>query len=296
VAEIKGVPVGGGKFVFPLGTDGTDWYGVLVDTAGRLQVDLVNLDDIGDIATQTTLASALTALQSLQNLVGALHDVGLDELDVQVAVSALPTGAATETTLADLNTRIGDETSPAVGTVNYQLDEIDDVLDTIQDLRNVLDSVGTDEARTREILSRQQWFETWKDYSADLPLAVSTTATYASVYAGELWLHEVLVYANDDLNDPLVRVLFTDGDDTLMYTSLRNTAITAWGVAAKDTQRAFGHYFLNIDTVNFLVYYSLLFDPPFHCPNGLKIALRNDSAVNDIDVALQAWVRYTREY
>lgn len=53
----------GGKPVVILGTDGTDLYGVLVDAAGRLQVDLVNLDDIGDIATQTTLAEILTALQ-----------------------------------------------------------------------------------------------------------------------------------------------------------------------------------------------------------------------------------------
>lgn len=109
-------------------------------------------------------------------------------LSVTVLSSALPRGAATETTLLELHDRVGDETSPAAGTVNRQLaDSLTELqslltelqlkadltetqpvsaaslplpsgaataanqatmitaLQLIDDLRNALDSVGTDE-------------------------------------------------------------------------------------------------------------------------------------------------------
>lgn len=104
------------------GSDGSKWIALLVDALGALQVDVSSIPLPTDAATETTLASALTALQSIQNLVGALHDVGLDELDVQVIASALPTDAATQTTLALCLT----------------------ALQKIDDLQNALGSVATD--------------------------------------------------------------------------------------------------------------------------------------------------------
>lgn len=96
--SIPGTDVG--KVATVYGSDGTNWIALLVSALGKLQVEIDASVLPTDAATETTLASALTALQSLQNLVGALHDVGLDELDVQVIASALPTDAATQTTLA----------------------------------------------------------------------------------------------------------------------------------------------------------------------------------------------------
>lgn len=119
--EIEGA--GPGKLAMIYGSDGTDWIAALIDALGHLQVDVVASGLPSGGATEATLASALTALQSLQNLVGALHDVGLDELDVQVIASALPTGAATETTL----------------------DAIKTAVELIDDLRGALGSVDTDD-------------------------------------------------------------------------------------------------------------------------------------------------------
>lgn len=123
--EISGTGVG--RPVMPYGSDGSNWLALLVDALGRLQVDAEVDNFPADPATQTTLASCLTALQSLQNLVGALHDVGLDELDVQVITSVLPTDAATQTTLAATLT----------------------ALQSIQNLVGALHDVGLDELDVR---------------------------------------------------------------------------------------------------------------------------------------------------
>jgi len=101
---IRGKKEGKPRMIF--GSDGTDWIAALIDALGHLQVDVVGSGLPSGAATQVTLAACLTALQSLQNLVGALHDVGLDELDVQVAASVLPTGAATETSLEACETAL----------------------------------------------------------------------------------------------------------------------------------------------------------------------------------------------
>lgn len=45
-------------------------------------------------------------------------------LQVDAVSSGLPTGAATEATLAELSARVGDETSPAAGSVNKQLETL----------------------------------------------------------------------------------------------------------------------------------------------------------------------------
>lgn len=66
-------------------------------------------------ATATNQGTEITALQSIQNLVGALHDVGVDELDVQVIASALPADAATQTTLALVLTELATLNSTVQG-------------------------------------------------------------------------------------------------------------------------------------------------------------------------------------
>lgn len=91
---VKNFP--GGRPVVILGTDGTNLYGVLVDGAGRLQIDLVNLDDIGDIATQTTLADILTRLNAIKLTKGTL---------VRVTGSGVVTTGAAWTTLVSISAK-----------------------------------------------------------------------------------------------------------------------------------------------------------------------------------------------
>lgn len=110
-----------------------DGHNVTVDNAslavtgafypGTQPVSAASLPLPSGAATSANQATEITTLQSLQNLVGALHDVGLDELDVQVIASALPSDAATATNQATIITAV----------------------EKIDDLRGALDSVGTDE-------------------------------------------------------------------------------------------------------------------------------------------------------
>lgn len=57
-------------------------------------------------------------------------------LQVDTLTSALPSGAATEVTLAEANARLGDEVGPAAGTVNKQL------ADLLTELASVLDAAA----------------------------------------------------------------------------------------------------------------------------------------------------------
>lgn len=57
-------------------------------------------------------------------------------LQVDTLTSALPSGAATEATLAEANARLGDEVGPAAGSVNKQL------ADLLTELQSVLDAAA----------------------------------------------------------------------------------------------------------------------------------------------------------
>jgi len=71
------------------GNDGTDWLKVLVDADGKLIIEVDTCALPSGAATSAHQLTMITALQSLQNLVGALHDVGLDELDIRFAGQAV---------------------------------------------------------------------------------------------------------------------------------------------------------------------------------------------------------------
>lgn len=122
-----------------------DFYNLLCDAQGHLQVDVLSSALPSGAATATNQATIITAVQSLQNLVGALHDVGVDELDVVVASSALPSGAATETTLGLVKDRLGALTSPAGGSTNKLLTDALTALQLIDNLYGALHSQHTDE-------------------------------------------------------------------------------------------------------------------------------------------------------
>ena len=124
--DVKNFP--GGKPIVILGTDGTDLYGFTVDTSGHVQVDVLSNALPTGAATETTLASVLakldvalstralesggnladikTAAQLIDDLRNALGSVNTDDLQVDVKSSALPTDAATQTTLASALTAL----------------------------------------------------------------------------------------------------------------------------------------------------------------------------------------------
>jgi len=74
-----------GKLTTLLGWDGVNFRAVSVDGAGQLQMVVIDSALPVGAATAAAQATQLIALQSIQNLVGALNDVGLDELRVLVA-------------------------------------------------------------------------------------------------------------------------------------------------------------------------------------------------------------------
>jgi len=113
----------GGKPVVVLGTDGTDLYGITTDSDGHLQLDILSSALPTGAATQTTL--------------GLISDrVG--------AIVSPPSGTLLQR-LGLLADRLGALASPVSGSVNYQLGDAVTALQLIDDLRNALDSVGTDE-------------------------------------------------------------------------------------------------------------------------------------------------------
>lgn len=104
-----------------VGWDGTDFRIIKVDAAHHVQADVLSNALPADAATAANQTTEITALQKIDDLQNALHSVDTDELQVNVETSALPAGAATEATLAEVSARIGDETGPAAGSLNELL-------------------------------------------------------------------------------------------------------------------------------------------------------------------------------
>lgn len=123
MAQPKIDGVGHGKPVMPFGSDGTNWYAILVDALGHIQADIVSSGLPSDAATQTTLAAILAELAYKLETGDLSIEAATKYLNVVVKTCALPSGAATETTLASALT----------------------ALQLIDDLRNALGSVNTDD-------------------------------------------------------------------------------------------------------------------------------------------------------
>jgi len=79
------------------------------------------------------------------------------KLRIVVDTNALPEGAATEETLAELSARVGDESSPASGTVNKQLA---DLLTELQQKLETAD-LASDTTRYINVLQQQYTGAAW---------------------------------------------------------------------------------------------------------------------------------------
>lgn len=146
----------------PFGSDGSDWYAILVDSDGHIHID--------------------------------------------IETSGLPSGAATEATLAEINNRIGDESAPATGTVNKQLADAVTALQLIDDLRNALASVATDQLRADII-------------SSALPSGAATSAKQDTMITA-LQLIDDLRNALGSVATDLLRVESKDGDKLVGFESV----------------------------------------------------------------------------
>ena len=80
----------------------------MADTVVTLNGEVVNVTPAPGAGTATAAnqATMITSLQALEDLRNALDSVGTDELDVNVETSVLPTGAATQATLAAVQTAV----------------------------------------------------------------------------------------------------------------------------------------------------------------------------------------------
>lgn len=132
-------------------------------------------------------------------------------LQIDVLTSGLPTGGATEATLAELSARVGNEISPASGTVNKQL------ADLLTELGQKLETadLASDTTRYINTLLHQYTGSAWvksnlawgyhDSYGEEVDEtsvgAGSTVVVGATVPEGEVWKVEAIaIYHNDTVN------------------------------------------------------------------------------------------------
>jgi hypothetical protein len=83
------------------GHDGTDWIKVLVDSDGKLQIEVDTSALPTGAATAENQITMITALQLIDDLRNALDSVGTDELDVNVeAFDPVPTNPVGDSPIA----------------------------------------------------------------------------------------------------------------------------------------------------------------------------------------------------
>lgn len=121
------------------------WYLVRGTDGGALKVTSPDWPLPTGAATDAKQTTMITALQSLQNLVGALHDVGVDEIDVNVISTAGASGYALDGSIDEVAARIGEPGEAAAGTLIKRVEETLTALQSIQNLVGALHDVGLDE-------------------------------------------------------------------------------------------------------------------------------------------------------
>jgi len=121
--------------------------------------------------------------------IAALID-GDGHLQVDIISSALAADAATETTLAEVSARIGDESSPASGTTNKLLTDALTALQKIDDLQNALASVASDLLRVEAEDGDKIW--SFESVVAKVKTGVADASTYSldsdAVPSGKVWV------------------------------------------------------------------------------------------------------------
>lgn len=141
--KIEGV--GHGKPVMPFGSDGEDWYALLVSALGRLQVDVLSAVLGTGGATAANQTTMITALQLIDDLRNALLTVATDRLGVRATEieTLLSGGLPAALDSGALKTK---EQSPLTGfATSANQTTMITALQLIDDLRAALGSVNTDD-------------------------------------------------------------------------------------------------------------------------------------------------------
>lgn len=109
------IPSPGGKPLLVYTYDGADWRPLLIDTAGRLQIDVAQWETpllkVEDSAQEQIAVFGVTTI-------GQQHQLRTDtsgHLQIDVLASALPSGAATQATLANLLAKFQDQALSQAG-------------------------------------------------------------------------------------------------------------------------------------------------------------------------------------
>jgi hypothetical protein len=153
-----------GLLCYDSGTD--KWYAVLGDADGHIIIEVSEIALPTGAATSAKQDTMITALQLIDDLRNALGAVATDYLQVLVTSSALPTGAATSINQVSINTGVNNlltelqlkadlsETQPVSAAslplptgaaTSAKQDTMITALQLIDDLRNALGSVNTDD-------------------------------------------------------------------------------------------------------------------------------------------------------
>lgn len=185
--DVKNYP--GGKPVVILGTDGTDLYGITVDTSGHVQVDVLSNALPSGAATETTLASVLAkldvALSTRALEAGGNLAAILAKLDVALSTRALESGGNLAAILAKLDVALSTRALEAGGNLASALT----ALQLIDDF-----ALGTN-----KIFG---YYDRYAEAVENLnPGAGGVALAFTAVSAGEIWVIQGIT-ALDNTSNP----------------------------------------------------------------------------------------------
>ncbi len=172
--DVKNFP--GGKPIVILGTDGTDLYGITVDTSGHVQVDVLSNALPTGAATETTLASVLA------------------KLDVALSTRALEAGGNLAAILAKLDVALSTRALEVGGNLAAVLAKLDVALSTraLEAGGNLASAVTALQLIDDFALGTNKIFAYNDRYSERLTIASAPEANnflpFTAVPAGEIWI------------------------------------------------------------------------------------------------------------
>ena len=134
-----------GKLATWLGYDGTDFRNVHVDAAGDLQVDVLTTAMNALAATAANQTTMITALQKIDDLQNALDSIGSDALRVMGGIDGIIYRFLHVDAQGDVQTDVLSSALPTGASTAANQTTMITALQLIDDLRNALDSVGSDE-------------------------------------------------------------------------------------------------------------------------------------------------------
>jgi len=170
--------------------DGTDFYTATCNAAGQIEVSVIGSTLPAGAATAANQATVIAALERIDDLQAALNSVGTDELRVLVGHNGGAWGTLTIDAAGHLQVDILTSALPTGAATSANQTTMITALQLIDDLRNALDSVGTDELRTLAGYTGAAWLPLTVDaaghaqvdvLSSALPTGAATQGTLQNI-------------------------------------------------------------------------------------------------------------------